>query len=286
MPIAPKGFPVMLTFDLDAETLWTARDPKNWERPIALSQGTYGWKVGMGRILDLLDRYAIKVTFFIPGLVMRQHPGLMEDVLKRGHEIGHHSWSHAWITSLTPEQEREEMEKGIEIIREMTGRKPVGYRSPAGEFSQITLKLLKEYGFGYSSNFFDDDSPYLLRFDGQTTDIVEFPFAWVLDDAPFFLYSITLPGRTMHPPSSVLEGWIDEFDTLYREDREFVLAMHPQIIGRPSRITMLEKLIKHILSHPKVWFARCDQVAEAVRPYLKEHGMVMEPVALRRPPYG
>jgi peptidoglycan/xylan/chitin deacetylase (PgdA/CDA1 family) len=77
MPIAPKGFPVMLTFDLDAETLWTARDPKNWERPIALSQGTYGWKIGMGRIMDLLDRYGIKVTFFIPGLVMQQHPALM-----------------------------------------------------------------------------------------------------------------------------------------------------------------------------------------------------------------
>jgi len=49
---------------------------------------------------------------------------------------------------------------------------------------------------------------------------------------------------------------------------------------------MLEKLIKHIMSHPNVWFARCDQVAEAVRPYLKEHNMVMEPVALRKPPYG
>jgi peptidoglycan-N-acetylglucosamine deacetylase len=269
MPLTDHGFPVMLTFDLDAETLWTARDPKNAERPIAISQGRYGWKVGMGRILELLDRYGIKATFFVPGLIIEQRPHVIEDLLERGHELAHHSWSHAWITTLTPEQEREEMEKGIAIIKKVSGRSPVGYRSPAGEFSAITLKLLDEYGFGYSSNFFDDDSPYLLEIDKKISDIVEFPFAWVLDDAPFFLYSITLPGRTMHPPSSVLEGWVDEFDTLYREDREFVLAMHPQIIGRPSRIAMLERLIKHIMGHPNVWFARCDQVAEAVRPVLR-----------------
>jgi peptidoglycan/xylan/chitin deacetylase (PgdA/CDA1 family) len=269
MPLSRQGFPIMLSFDLDAETLWTARDPKNAERPIVLSQGRYGWKVGMGRVLDLLGRYGIKSTFFIPGLVIQAHPALCEDVLKRGHEIAHHSWSHRWIVSLSPEEEREEMEKGIEIIQKVTGRKPVGWRSPAAEFSSITLKLIQEYGFGYSSNYFDDDSPYLHEIDGKQTDIVEFPFAWVLDDAPFFLYSITLPGRTMHPPSSVLEGWIDEFDTLYREDRQYVLAMHPEIIGRPSRITILEKLIKHMMGHPGVWFARMDEVAEAIRPALK-----------------
>ena len=81
------------------------------------------------------------------------------------------------------------MDKGIDIIQRMTGRKPVGYRSPAAEFSPHTLRMLAEYGFGYSSNYFDDDSPYLHTIDGRLTDIVEFPFAWVLDDAPFFQYS-------------------------------------------------------------------------------------------------
>jgi peptidoglycan/xylan/chitin deacetylase (PgdA/CDA1 family) len=269
MPLAPQGFPVMLTFDLDAETMWTSRDPKNAERPIVMSQGRYGWKIGMGRILDLLDRYGIKATFFVPGLVIQQRQALIEETMRRGHEIAHHSWSHAWIVTLTPEQEREEMEKGFEIIKRVTGRAPRGWRSPAAEFSAITLKLIQEYGFSYSSNFFDDDSPYLLEIDGKTTDIVEFPFAWVLDDAPFFNYSITLPGRTMQAPSAVLEAWTAEFDVLYREDREYVLAMHPQIIGRPSRITMLERLIKHIMGHKGVWFARCDEAAEAVRPGLK-----------------
>ena len=175
MPLSPNGFPVLLTFDIDAETMWTARDPKNAERPIVMSQGAYGWKVGMPRILDLLARYGLHVTFFVPGLVMEQRPAMVDAILKGGHEIAHHSWSHAWIVNLTLEQEREEMDKGIDIITRMTGRKPVGYRSPAAEFSPHTLRMLREYGFGYSSNYFDDDSPYLHRIDGTLTDIVEFP---------------------------------------------------------------------------------------------------------------
>ncbi len=269
MPLTGNGFPVMLTFDLDAETMWTARDPKNRDRPIVMSQGAYGWKVGTDRILGLLHRYGIEATFFVPGLVIEQRPEVIERILEHGHEIAHHSWSHAWIVTLSPEQEREEMEKGYRIIERVTGRAPAGWRSPAAEFSTITMELLLEYGFSYSSNYFDDDSPYLHRVDGCLTDLVEFPFAWVLDDAPFFNYSITLPGRTMQTPSGVLEAWQLEFDVLYLEDRQFTLAMHPQIIGRPSRLWVLEQLIRHIQARPGIWFSRCDAVAEALRPALR-----------------
>ena len=269
MPLTSDGFPVMLTFDLDAETMWTSRDPKNAERPIIMSQGAYGWKVGAGRILDLLGRYGIKSTFFIPGMVIEQRQALCEKILGQGHEIAHHSWSHAWIVGLTPDEEREEMERGIEVIKRVTGRTPAGWRSPAAEFSPITLPLLLEKGFSYSSNFFDDDSSYVHVVDGVPSDLVEIPFHWVLDDAPFFQYSITLPGRTLQPAGVALEAWCAEFDTLYREDRQFTLAMHPQIIGRGSRLVALEGLIKHVLAHSGIWFARCDQVADTLRPALK-----------------
>ena len=232
MPMTANGFPVMLTFDLDAETMWTSRDPKNAERPIVMSQGAYGWKVGARRILELLARYGIQATFFVPGLVIEQRPALIEAIMAGGHEIAHHSWSHAWIVNLSPEQEREEMAKGYEIIERATGRPPAGWRSPAAEFSSITLKLLREFGFRYSSNFFDDDSPYLHVIDGETTDLVEFPFPWVLDDAPFFQYSITLPGRTMQAPSAVLEAWSAEFDMLYA--RSGILARHAPADHRPA----------------------------------------------------
>ena len=273
MAITSKGFPVLFTFDLDVETMWTSRDPKNAERPIIMSQGAYGWKVGLGRVLNLLNSYSVHATFFVPGLVIEQRPQVVDMILEKGHEIAHHSWSHKWIVNMSPDEEREEMSRGFEIIERTTGRTPVGYRSPAAEFSPITLELLQEYGFGYSSNYFDDDSPYLHVINGKLTDIVEYPFHWVLDDAPFFQYSITLPGRTMQAPSAVLEAWKMEFDMLYEEDREFVLAMHPQIIGRPSRIKALEGLIQHIQKHDDIWFGRCDEIAYDLRPRLKKDYM-------------
>lgn len=269
MPLTSRGFPLFLTFDLDAETMWTARDPSYAQRPILMSQGAYGWKVGVGRILELLRRYDLRSTFFIPGVVIEQRPQVVEAILEGGHEIAHHSHTHAWIINLTPDQEREEMEKGIEAIKRATGRTPRGYRSPAAEFSPISLSLLKEYRFDYSSNFFDDDSPYLLEIDGERTDIVELPFRWVLDDAPFFQYSIVLPGRTMHPPSALLEAWNIEFDVLHREDRMMMVGMHPQIIGQPSRLTVLEGLIKHALDRGDVWMGRCDEMTDDIRPRLK-----------------
>src|ERR1700712_2103466 len=144
MPTTSRGFPLMLTFDLDAETMWTGRDPANAARPILMSQGAYGWKVGMPRILALLARYQVFATFFIPGLVAEQHPDLIREVIDKGHEVAHHSYSHRWILTLTPEEEREEMEKGLEVLTRLTGARPRGWRSPAAEFSPITLGLIQE----------------------------------------------------------------------------------------------------------------------------------------------
>jgi peptidoglycan-N-acetylglucosamine deacetylase len=262
--VKEECFPVLLTFDLDAELLWTARDPKNWQRQIALSQGAYGYREGVPRILNLLAKYGIRCTFFIPGMIVERNREVVEAVHAAGHEIANHSYSHRWLEGLTLEEEREEIEKTNGLIASVTGRKPLGYRSPAAEFSLNTMKLLLEHKFLYSSNFFDRDSPYKHVVNGKKTDLIEFPFAWVLDDAPFFLYSIQLVGRVMMPPSFVFEHWAAEFETLYLERKCFVLAMHPQIIGRPSRISLLERLIRHVRQFPGVWIARCDEVARSL----------------------
>lgn len=269
MSLTSRGFPLFLTFDLDCETMWTGRDAAYASRPILMSQGAYGWKVGTGRVLTLLERYGLKATFFVPGLIIDQHEKLMEEILSKGHEIAHHSYTHTWIVNLTPEQEREEMEKGYQSIKRVSGRAPRGWRSPAAELSPITMPMLVEYGFDYSSNFFDDDSPYLHTVDERETKIVELPFRWVLDDAPFFQYSIVLPGRTMQAPSALLEAWKEEFDVLYAENRMMMVAMHPEIIGQPSRIKVLERLIEYVLSHPNVWIGRCDELVDDMRPGLE-----------------
>jgi peptidoglycan-N-acetylglucosamine deacetylase len=264
MAAAARRFPVALTFDLDAETLWLARDPDSANKPVWLSQGRYGPREGLPRILSLLARHEIRTTFFIPGMVIERYPDQVRRIIEAGHEIGHHSYSHRWLDTLDEVQERDEMQRGADIIQRVTGRAPKGYRSPAAEFTSHTVDLMIEFGIKYSSNMFDADSPYLLENRGVSTNIVELPFAWCLDDAPFFLYSNRLPGRVMSAPSAVLETWTREFDGLATEPgRCFVLAMHPQVIGRPSRLWVLEKFIEHAAANTGTWFARCDEIASA-----------------------
>lgn len=267
----PEKTPVLLTFDMDAETLWTARDPSGANKPVWVSQGHYGPKVGLPRILALLRRYDVTATFFVPGLVVQRNPAEVEAILQAGINIEHHSHTHTWSESLGKEEEREEFERGWQAIVSATGRKPHGWRSPAGELTPHSVSLMEEFGFRFSSNLFGSDSAHLLEDGGRRTDIVELPFAWALDDAPFFLYSNRLPGRAMSAPSAVAETWCLEFDGISQEPgTHFMLGMHPQVIGRPSRLWALQRTIEHILDSGTGEFLDCAEYAERVRPALLE----------------
>lgn len=262
--------PVLLTFDLDAETLWLSRDPAAADKPVWLSQGTYGPNVGLPRILRLLKEYDVAASFFVPGVVIEKHPKAIESILDAGFTIEHHSHTHSWSDELSEDQEREEFQRGLDTIVSATGRRPQGWRSPAGELTPHSVRFMEEFGMTFSSNLFNSDSAHLLRDGGRVTDIVELPFAWVLDDAPFFLYSNRLPGRSMAAPSTVVESWTREWDGISEEDgTHFMLAMHPQIIGRPSRLWALEQTIQHILASGQGDFTTCAEYAQRVAPALR-----------------
>ncbi len=258
-----KRCAVTLTFDIDAETMWLVKDPKNAERPVTLSSGAYGPKVAVPRILDMLKRFGVQATFFVPGWVIEKYWGLMERILAEGHEIGHHGYMHEYTDSLPREEEERILVKGIEIIKKLTGAPPKGYRAPIWEFSPNTLDLLIQYDFDYSANMMDLDLPYRHVHNGVTTDLIEFPSSWIFDDALYFLFGM-FPRSTKGITSAetVYEIWSAEFDGLYREGKIMVPVMHPQLSGRVHRVDMLERLLKYILDHPGVWIARCDEIAE------------------------
>ena len=258
-------FPIMLTFDVDGETLWTGRDRANADRPVLMSQGRYSWNCGIHRVLKLLAEERIPGTFFVPGMTVQANPWLADQILEGGHEIAHHSWSHTWIEKLTYDQEREEFEKGIEIIERFTGTRPQGWRAPALEISKHTVDLMFEYGFRYSSNFLDADKSYFLRSEKYQAPIVEIPVAYPLTDAPYFLYSIAIPGRTIQANSCVLETWTQELTGLHAEQGQMLITMHPEIIGRVSRIDLLRQFIHRANKMNDVAFYRCCDFAEQFR---------------------
>ena len=74
---------VMFTFDVDGETLWTSRNPDNWNRPGNLAQGSYGPRIAMPKILDVLEKHGVKSSFFIPGWIIEKYPEMAREILSR-----------------------------------------------------------------------------------------------------------------------------------------------------------------------------------------------------------
>ncbi|HXJ79954.1 MAG TPA: hypothetical protein VMS64_14875 [Candidatus Methylomirabilis sp.] len=164
----------------------------------------------------------------------------------------------------SPLQEEDILARSLGILERATGRRPVGYRSPFGEISAVTIPLLERYGFDYSSNMMDDVFPYFHESATGAPPLVELPFHWVLDDAPFFQFGqIGRTGvtRPIQPASHALEIWKEEFVGIHARGGLYDLCMHPQLIGRPSRINMLGELIHFMRGFPGVWFAQAGEVA-------------------------
>lgn len=264
-----KQCAVALSFDFDAESLWATF---NLTSPTFMSRGNYGAKVGIPRILQLLDKYDIRATFFVPADTARRHQEAVKEIHARGHEIGHHGDLHESPAKLEHAEEKRVLEVGLDTLEKLVGERPQGYRSPAWDLSQNSAQLLEEYGFLYDSSLMGDDFHlYPLKAGERETRVVELPVAWELDDAPHFLFNffpVYLVG--LSAPSKVYEIWASEFDGAYANNGVYVLTMHPQIIGRWHRMVMLERLIQYIAGHAGVWFARC---ADIVTDWQMQHGM-------------
>ena len=250
---------VLLSFDVDNETVWLRNGDTNVG---GLSQGEYGSRVALDRIIDLLDEFDIPASFFGPALSFSLAPHQVDLIQASGrHEIGVHGWIHERNATLPREEEARLLRMAVERLTELMGERPVGYRAPSWNFSDSTLDLLLEMDFLYDSSLMADDRPYEINANGRPTGLIELPVDWILDDAPLF----NPLGDRYASPREVLEVYKDEFDVAYEEGTMFLLTMHPHYIGHRSRIVILRELIEHMRSKPGVWFGTHRAAAEWVR---------------------
>jgi len=251
---------VLLSFDVDNETIQGLRTGEVNIGP--LSQGQYGSRVALPRIVNLMDEENIPASFFFPAWSLKIAPEQAQIILNSGmHEIGVHGWIHELNTAIDGETEERLLRLAMESIEEIAGVTPVGYRAPSWNHSPNTLDIVRELCFLYESSLMHDDRPYELLKDGEPTGLVELPVEWILDDAPLFN---PLGPRYMNP-RDVMQVWIDEFDKACEEETMFLLTMHPHVIGHRSRMVALEGLIEHIKAKGDVWFGTHEQAARWVR---------------------
>lgn len=248
------------TFDIDAEEVWLGENPLATRRPVLLSQGEYGPRVGVPAILEILGRYGVTASFFVPGRVAQTHPDCVESVLAAGHEVAHHGFTHRAPTLLSLEEEHDEFARSIDALR-VFGVEPVGYRVPSWDLTEHTLGLIGEYGFTYSSNLMNDVRPYLL----PGMDVVELPTHWLLDDAAHFWFSGDTWVKKISTNSEVDEIFAAEARGIARMGGCCVYTFHPQIIGRPGRLELLEATIRRAVEDGSAWIATTAAIAEAAR---------------------
>lgn len=264
---------VCLTFDFDAMSPWLRTN-----NPSAISRGEFG-AVAVPRILDLLAGRHIRATFFVPGHTALTYSALVKEIAAAGHEIGHHGVMHENPIDLDRDAEERVLVRGIEILSDVTGARPAGWRSPAWAMSPNSIDLLCAHGFRYDSSLMGNDfTPYRVRRgdawpDGEAyvfgaeTDLVEMPVYWGLDDFPAFEFVPERRGGGMAAPSAVYEVWRGDFDYAYERapGGVYTLTMHPQTIGRGHRLLMLERLVDEMRARDGVRFARLGDAAEEWR---------------------
>jgi peptidoglycan-N-acetylglucosamine deacetylase len=255
----PFGAAMFLSFDVDAESAWTGKDPAHAERLVTMSFGGFEARVGTPKLLELLARLGLRATFFITGWSAEAHPAMCEDILRAGHEIGHHGYHHLLPDPHSPFID-EELARGFEVLKRRLGVVPTGYRAPSGEFCEELRVALVRHGITYSSSFRDDVRPYRHRLADGADGTIELPVTASYDDWMLGLSARFSP-RPIFPREHVLSIWKDELDETRDWGAMVTTVLHPQCSGRPMRLRLLREFLTYAQSCPDLWIATGEDIA-------------------------
>lgn len=222
------------------------------------SAGGYSGRRGVRRMLDIFAHHGIRATFFVPGYDAEQNPELVREIVSAGHEVGAHGYLHErW--EVPADEEEVLLRRSHQILTDLCGTGPVGWRSPGGMKRTRTMHVLRELGYIFDSSDKDYDAPYPAIIDNEpSADMIELPNnTSSLDDAPLFIDGAATPDE-------VLKLWEDEFDCLYHDTGYYMLTYHPRAgfgSGIPSRAKVIDHLLTTIKRYRGVEFVRLGDLA-------------------------
>jgi allantoinase len=235
----------------------------------------YGSRAGVWRILREFERRKLPLTVFGVSSALERSPDVAAAFTELGHEIACHG--HKWISyqNIDEATEREHMRLAMNTILEITGQKAQGWYT--GRDSPNTRRLVADYGgFAYDSDYYGDDLPFWMQVrktDGTDTHQLIVPYTLDCNDMRFALPQ----GYAFADP--FFQYMKDTFDALYAEGdphglnapKMMSIGMHCRILGRPGRISALQRFLDHIEKHSHVWVAQRVQIAQ--------HWRAIHPVA-------
>ena len=217
----------------------------------------YGNRVGIWRLMELLDRYDIKASVLLNSDLCEHYPIIIAEGKKRGWEfLGHGTSNSVLLGGMSEGDERHIISTALEVVRRAVGEPPLGWLSPALQETFNTPDILAEAGIKYLCDWCCDDQPFRMNVKQGT--LISIPYTTDLNDIPAFVYH----HRT---PQQFYQMIKDQFDTLYQEGasqaRVMCIALHPFLIGQAHRIGCLEKALQYIKSYKDVWFTTSREIA-------------------------
>jgi allantoinase len=218
----------------------------------------YGNRIGVFRLMKVLDRYGIRGTVALNSEVCKEHPLIVEECLKRRWELmGHNESNTRRLNEAEPGEEPTIIANTLATIETATGIRPVGWLGSGLQETWDTLEYLVDAGCEYVCDWPNDDQPYVMTLDEGRT-IVSVPYSHDINDKPAF-------ERKNHTPSEFREMICRQFDVLYEEGAEsgrvMAIALHPYLTGMPHRIGALDEALAYICRHDKVWKATGSEIA-------------------------
>jgi allantoinase len=235
---------------------WAARD--------------FGNRIGIFRLMKVLDKHDIRGTVALNSNVCRFHPEIINEAKALDWEfMGHCETNTTRLNAVPPDQERSVIARTCAAIADATGERPRGWLGAGLQETWNTLDNLAAEGLEYVSDWVNDEQPYLMKLENGKS-LISMPYSNEINDKPVY--------DTLHMSSAEFGGMIKrQFDVLYREGEEsgrvMAIALHPYLSGHAHRIDHLDEALRHICSHQNVWLATGAEIAEHYR-----HSVVQPPV--------
>lgn len=223
----------------------------------------YGTRIGIYRIMDVLDKLDIKGSVALNSAIAERHPYLVDQINARDWEIIGHGvdMDKTHHSELALEDEKALVEQSLKTLRDLSGQKIRGWLSPAKSESMNTPDLLAERGIDYLCDWSNDELPYPFR--TTAGEILAMPHPLELDDQHVLI-------NLRQTEEEFVTQIKDQFDWLYNEasdgqGRIMAISLHSWVSGQAFRVKPLEDALSYIMNHKGVWSATGSEIVDAFK---------------------
>ncbi|MBL0740438.1 polysaccharide deacetylase family protein [Chryseolinea lacunae] len=217
----------------------------------------YGYEEGIPRMLDLWDKFGIKVTSHMVGEAVLKNPALAKEIVLRGHEAAAHGMRWSTQYAMSREEEKKFIDDGVQAVKHATGATPVGYNANWLRRGENTLAILQELGFRYHIDDLSRDEPFVTTVNGKPFAVV--PYTIRCNDI------LLVEGKNFSADQFLNQLKL-EFDQLYDEAavkrRQMSISFHDRIGGSPAMVAAAKQFFQYALKQKGVVFKRKDEIAK------------------------